>query len=73
MTWCCVNQTGVVGGGGGGGGDRGGGGRNHGARCYTYFVKPVWRKVYKKASKSILSSKNEGTFNGFTRNTIIHL
>lgn len=42
----------------------GGGGKNHGARCYTCFVK----------TSSVLSKrkKNEGIFNGFARDTIIN-
>lgn len=59
---CCVNQTGAVGGGGGGGEDRGGG-RNHGARCYTCFVKSQFGTQSKNAPKSILGikkKKNEG-------------
>lgn len=54
-----------MGGRGGGGKNRGGGGggKNHGARCYTCFVK----------TSSILSKrKNEGIFNEFARDTIIN-
>lgn len=45
---------------GSGGGDDRGGGKNHGARCYTRFVKQVWHKVQKmqQQKKSDLSQKH---------------